>query len=467
MSEKTQGQLLSEKLTYKSENAFETLSEKEITAAYDYAVGYKKFLDNAKTEREAVKTAIAMAEKNGFKPFEFGMKLEAGDKYYYNNRFKSIFLFKIGTEPIEKGIRLAAAHIDSPRLDLKPRPLYEDSELGFLKTHYYGGIKKYQWTAIPLALHGSVVLKDNSVVDIVIGEDENDPVLYINDLPPHLAQNQNQKTLALGIEGEALNLLVGSRPYPDKEVGDKVKLNVLAILNEKYGITEADLISAELTAVPADKARDAGLDRSMIASYGHDDRVCAYPELTAIMSDECSDTHTVMAILADKEETGSTGNTGMKSAALADLIDEIATALGSNGRVVRANTKCLSADVNVAYDPNFPEVFEKRNTAFINHGVVLSKYTGARGKSGTSDASAEFLGYIKNNFDRDGVIWQIAELGKVDQGGGGTVAAYIADLNIDVIDLGVPVISMHAPNEVIAKIDVYMTHKAVLSLFNN
>lgn len=467
MSEKTNGQLLAEKLTYKNENGFDTLDEKELSAANDYAVGYKRFLDMSKTEREAVNTAVKMAEENGFKPYTFGTRLNAGDKYYYNNRGKSIFVFKIGTEPIDNGIRLAAAHIDSPRLDLKPCPLYEDSELAFLKTHYYGGIKKYQWTAIPLALHGSVVLSDNSVVDIVIGEDENDPVLYINDLPPHLAQNQSQKSLALGIEGEALNLLVGSKPYPDKEVGEKVKLNVLAILNEKYGITEADLISAELTAVPAAKARDCGLDRSMIASYGHDDRVCAYPELTAIFSNECSNVHTVMAVLADKEEIGSTGNTGMKSAILADLIDDIAVALGGSGKACRAASKCLSADVNVAYDPNFPEVFEKRNTAFLNHGVVLSKYTGSRGKSGTSDASAEFLGYIKNNFEKAGVVWQIAELGKVDQGGGGTVAAYIAELNIDVIDLGVPVLSMHAPSEVISKLDVYMTHKAVLSLFNN
>ncbi len=467
MSEKTNGQLLAEKLTYKSENSFDKLKDCELEAASEYALGYKKFLDSAKTEREAVKTAVKMAEENGFKPYTFGCKLKAGDKYYYNNRFKSFYAFKIGSEPVENGIRIAAAHIDSPRLDLKPRPLYEDSELAFLKTHYYGGIKKYQWTANPLALHGTVVLKDNTVLDVVIGEDENDPVLYINDLPPHLAQNQNQKTLALGIEGEALNLLVGSKPYPDKEISDKVKLNVLSILNEKYGITEADLISAELSAVPCAKARDAGLDRSMIASYGHDDRVCAYPELTAIFSSDCLDTHTVMAVLADKEETGSQGNTGMQSALIADLIEDIATTLGSNGRVCRANSKCLSADVNVAYDPNFPEVFEKRNTAFLNHGVVLSKYTGSRGKSGTSDASAEFLGYIKNNFDRDGVIWQIAELGKVDQGGGGTVAAYIADLNIDVIDLGVPVISMHAPIEVVAKTDVYMAHKAVLSLFNS
>ncbi len=466
MSEKTQGQILAEKLLYKSENTFDVIDEKEEELASAYSEKYKKFLDKAKTEREAVKLAISMAKDNGFSEYTPKMALKAGGKYYYNNRGKSLFVFKVGSEPVENGIRIAAAHIDSPRLDLKPRPLYEDGEMGFFKTHYYGGIKKYQWTAVPLALHGSVVLRDNSVVDIVIGEDENDPVLYINDLPPHLAQNQNQKTLALGIEGETLNLLVGSKPYPDKEVSDKIKLNILSILNKKYGICEADLISAELSAVPAAKARDCGLDRSMIAAYGHDDRVCAYPALTAIFDNDCDNTHTVMTVLADKEETGSDGNTGMKSALLRDIIEEIAKALGGNPAVVRANSKCLSADVNVAYDPNFPEVFEKRNTAFINHGVVLSKYTGARGKSGTSDASAEFVGYIKNIFEDNGVCWQIAELGKVDQGGGGTVAAYIANLNIDVIDLGVPVLSMHAPAEVIAKLDVYMAHKAMLALFN-
>lgn len=465
MSEKTEGQILKEKLFYKSENAYLSLGDTDIDAAFEYAKGYKKFLDTAKIEREAVKEAERMAIDNGFVPYTIGMKLEVGGKYYYNNRGKSFYAFRIGEEPLTEGLRIAAAHIDSPRLDLKPRPLYEDGEMGFLKTHYYGGIKKYQWTAIPLALHGSVVLSDNSVINIVIGEDENDPVLYINDLPPHLAQNQSTKTLSVAIEGESLNLLVGSKPYPDKEAGDNIKLNILSILNEKYGITEADLVSAELSAVPAAKARDAGLDRSMIAAYGHDDRVCAYPALTALFDSALTGTHTVMTVLADKEETGSDGNTGMKSSLIRDLIEEMAKAFDVSPNLVRANTKCLSADVNVAFDPNFPEVFEKRNTAFINHGVVISKYTGARGKSGTSDASAEFLGYIKNKFDNSGVVWQIAELGKVDQGGGGTVAAYLANLNIDVIDLGVPVLSMHAPTEIIAKLDLYMAHKAIVTLF--
>ncbi len=466
MSQTEEKSKLSDKLFYKSENAFERLEWEECDKAFEYSIGYKKFLDNAKIEREAVREAEKMAKDNGFVPYSFGDKLESGGKYYVNNRGKSIFLFRIGSESIKNGIRIAAAHIDSPRLDLKPRPLYEESEMGFMKTHYYGGVKKYQWTTIPLALHGSVVLSDNSVIDITIGEDDNDPVLYINDLPPHLAQNQNQKTLALAIEGETLNLLVGSKPYADKDESDRIKLNILSLLNEKYGICEADLISAELCAVPAAKARDAGLDRSLIAAYGHDDRVCAYPALTSLFDEKLDPMHTVMVVLADKEETGRDGNTGMKSLLLRDLIDQIAITLGENPAYVRSSSKCLSADVNVAFDPNFPEVFEKRNAAYINHGVVISKYTGARGKSGTSDASAEYLGFIRNIFDKNEVIWQIAELGKIDQGGGGTVAAYIANLNINVIDLGVPVLSMHAPVEVIAKLDVYMAHKAILSLFN-
>lgn len=465
MSEKTNGQILDEKLSYKRENIFDRIDAKTEKEVFDYCEGYKNFLDTAKTEREAVSTAIQLAKQNGFKEYSFGAPLKAGDKFYYNNRGKSLILFKIGNESIENGIRIAAAHVDSPRLDLKPRPLYEDMGMCFLKTHYYGGIKKYQWTAMPLALHGKVILSDNSTVDIVIGEDDKDPVFYINDLPPHLAQTQNQKTLALGIEGENLNLLVGSKPYPDNEVAAKIKLNILTILNEKYGITEADLISAELCAVPAAKARDLGFDRSLISSYGHDDRVCAYPALTAIFDGEDTK-HTVMVVLADKEETGSDGNTGMKSAFLRDIIENIAISLGGNPVTVRATSKCLSADVNVAYDPNFPDVFEKRNAALINHGVVISKYTGARGKSGTSDASAEYLGYIRNIFDKNDICWQIAELGKVDQGGGGTVAAYIANMNIDTIDLGVPVLSMHAPCEVVAKLDVYMAHKAICTLFN-
>ncbi|MBQ8249230.1 MAG: aminopeptidase, partial [Clostridia bacterium] len=383
--------------------------------------------------------------------------------YYLNNRGKSLFMFRIGSESIEEGIRITASHIDSPRVDFKPQPLFEDSELSFFKTHYYGGIKKYQWVATPLSLHG-VICKPDGDVTVCIGEDESDPVFYITDLAPHLAQLQYQKHVGDAITGEQLNVLAASEPYDDEKVSDKVKLTVLSMLNEKYGCTEADLISSELCAVPATKARDIGFDRSMIGSYGHDDRVCAYPSITAMLESEDSP-HTLLNIIADKEEVGSDGVSGMQCALLSDLIEEIAIALGGNPRVVRANSKCLSADVNVAYDPNFPEVFEKRNTAYLNHGVVLSKYTGARGKSGTSDAAAEFVSFVTNTFNENGVDWQMAELGKVDLGGGGTVAKFIANNNIDVIDLGVPVISMHAPYELVAKNDVYMVHKAVKAFY--
>ena len=459
-NEKTAGQQLAEKLMYKSKNCFETVDKQAVA---DYCEGYKKFLDGGKTEREVVKEAIAIIEAKGYKQYILGDKLERGGKYYLNNRGKSLFMFRIGSESIENGIRITASHIDSPRVDFKPRPVYEDSEMCFFKTHYYGGIKKYQWTAIPLSLHGVISKKDGDV-EVRIGEDDSEPVFYINDLPPHLSQLQNTKPSSNTIEGEQLNVLAGSEPYDDDKISDRFKLNVLAALNEKYGCTEADLISAELCAVPAMKARDIGFDRSLIGSYGHDDRVCAYPSITAMLESEQSP-HTLMNIIADKEEIGSEGVSGMQCRILSDVIDEIALALGGNPRVVRANSKCLSADVNVAYDPNFPEVFEKRNTAMLNHGVVLSKYTGARGKSGTSDASAEFVGFVTRIFDEAEVVWQMAELGKVDLGGGGTVAKFIAENNIDVIDLGVPVISMHAPYEVIAKNDVYMTHKAILAFY--
>ncbi len=461
--EKTQAQQLKEKLFYSQKNAFETLSENEITDAYAYCDGYKKFLDGGKTERECVKEAIVLLEKEGFVPYEFGTKVSAGEKYYYNNHGKSLAAFVIGSECICRGVRLSAAHIDSPRVDLKQRPLYEADGMGFLKTHYYGGIKKYQWTTIPLALHGTVSKADGTTVDICVGEDENDPVFYINDLLPHLAGDQMRKSLSEGISGEQLNLLSGSRTF-GKDVSDGVKLNILSILNEKYGITEADFLSAELCGVPAYKARDIGLDRSLIGSYGHDDRVCAYPSLTAVMAVKAPK-HTIMTILADKEEIGSEGNTGMQCAVYFDIIADLAKTAGVSDAVVRRNSMCLSADVNAAFDPNFPEVCEKRNSCFVNHGVALTKFTGARGKSGSNDASAEYVGYVRNLFDANGVIWQTSELGKVDGGGGGTVAKFIAQHNVDTVDIGVPVISMHAPYEVVAKTDVYMTHKAVEAFF--
>ena len=450
---------LKEQLEYKNRSAFESISEDELERSFAYAESYKLFLDNCKTEREAVKYSVAMAKRRGYTEYRLGDDIAVGGKYYYNNRGKQLVVFRVGEEPLENGAYIMAAHIDSPRLDLKQNPLYEDSGLGLFKTHYYGGIKKYQWTAVPLALHGIVMKSDGTSVDICIGEDEDEPIFYVSDLLPHLAKDQMSKSLAEGITGEGLNIIVGSEPYREEETDGAIKLNLLRILNEKYGMCEEDFLSAELTAVPAMHARDIGLDRSLIAGYGHDDRVCAYPELTALL-DSNDTAKTVFAVLADKEETGSDGVSGMQSEIFADILAEVCEARGANYRVVKANSKCLSADVNAAYDPNFPEVLEKKNACYANCGVVLSKFTGARGKSGTSDATSEFTAYVRSFLNRNGVVWQMAELGKVDQGGGGTVAKFIANMNIDTIDVGVPVISMHAPYEAISKLDLYMTYKA-------
>jgi aspartyl aminopeptidase len=369
----------------------------------------------------------------------------------------------VGNEDIEKeGIRIIASHIDSPRLDLKQVPMYEADGMGFLKTHYYGGIKKYQWTALPLALHGVIVNAEGEVIEVNVGEDANDPIFYINDLLPHLGAKQSQEPLGSAIPGESLNVVIGGLPYDDKNVSDKIKLTALSLLNEKYGITEEDFLSAELMLVPAEKARDVGFDRALIASYGHDDRVCSYPAITALLDVKNTD-KTVVVMLADKEEVGSMGVSGMQSSVLTDIIEEISVSLGKNEKVVRAHSKCLSADVTAAFDPNFPEVYEKMNSAILSCGTSLSKFTGARGKSGTSDATAELVGYVRKLFKDHGVIWQTAELGKIDVGGGGTVAMYIANQNINTVDLGVPVLSMHAPLEVIAKNDLYETHKAFVA----
>ena len=463
MSEKSTGQAMLEKLSYSRKNVFENSDADKVKAIFDYSEGYKKYLDAAKTEREAVNATIAMAKAEGYTEYSFGDKISVGDKKYFNNRGKSVVIFKVGEDDIEnEGIRILASHIDSPRLDLKQVPMYEDAGMGFLKTHYYGGIKKYQWTAIPLALHGVVVKNDGEAVDVIIGEDDSDPVFYINDLLPHLAQRQVTEPLGSAISGETLNILIGGLPYDDKDVSEKIKLTALSILNEKYGIDEEDFLSAELSLVPAFKARDIGFDRALIGAYGHDDRVCSYPALTALFGCD-NDKRTVMVVLADKEEIGSVGATGMQSDVLVDLIREISANLGKNDIVVRSKSKCLSADVTAAYDPNFADVYEKRNSSMISCGTTMSKYTGARGKSSTNDASAEFVGYIRKLFKDNGVIWQTAELGKIDAGGGGTVAMYIANHNIDTVDLGVPVISMHAPYEVISKADIYSTHEAFLA----
>ena len=463
--EKSQGQLLKEKLCISKKHAGLRLTSDEIKTCFDFCEDYKAFLNDAKIEREAVTKTITLAEKCGFKEFTYGMSLKAGDKIYFNNRGKAIILAIIGTEPIEKGVHLAAAHIDSPRLDLKQVPLYEDNETALFKTHYYGGIKKYQWAAIPLSLHGVIIKKDGTKVAVSIGEDESDPVFCVTDLLPHLAGDQMKRTPGELIKGEELNILIGSMPFKDDEVSEKVKLNIISILNEKYGIIEEDFLSAELEAVPAFKAKDVGFDRSMVGAYGHDDKVCAYTALKAIL-DCTSVKKTSVVVLTDKEETCSDGNTGLCSDYLEHFFYNLAVSFGANGRTVIANTECLSADVHAAFDPTFPDVMDKRNCAFMNYGVCVTKFTGARGKSGTSDASAEFVARVRTLLDKNDVIWQTGELGKVDGGGGGTVAAYLANMKMDVIDVGVPVISMHAPVEVVAKTDVYMTYKSFYVFFN-
>ena len=459
---KTQGQKIQEELVYKKRNYYEIASKEELAAIYDYAEGYKKYLDLGKTEREACDLSVEMAKAKGFTEYKFGDKLKAGDKKYFVNRGKSVVVFRVGSKNLEEdGFRIVASHIDAPRIDMKQNPLYEDSNMAFLKTHYYGGIKKYQWTAIPLALHGAVILKNGKKVDICIGEDAGDPVFYINDLLPHLGADQMSGKATKIIEGEQLNVVVGGLPYNDEKVNDKIKLTVLSALNEKYGMCEEDFLSAELSAVPAYPARDVGFDRSLIGAYGHDDRVCAYPALTAVLDNETE--HTVLAMLVDKEEIGSEGTTGIQCKVYEDLLEEIAAALGASVRKARAHSKCLSSDVTAAYDPNFAGVYEKMNSAMLSCGTCMCKFTGSRGKSGSSDASAEFVGEVRAMFAAENVVWQTAELGKVDAGGGGTVAKFMANLNIDTVDLGVPVISMHAPYELVSKADVYSNYRACVA----
>lgn len=453
---------LKDTLFYKKTNFYEASGSKQLSTVYDYCKGYTTYLDNSKTEREAVKTSIALARSNGYKPYSFGMELHAGDKLYYNNRGRSLYLFRIGSEPINNGMRILAAHIDCPRIDFKQSPVYEDGGFCFAKTRYYGGLRKYQWVALPLALHGTVAKKDGTVVDIKIGDHENDPVFYINDLLPHLAQQQSTQPLGTAIPAENLNVLLGSMPENTDDDSDKIKINVLKILNEKYGITEEDFLSADISAVPAGRARDVGLDRSLICSYGHDDRVCAYPSLTALFASDES-VHTTMVVLADKEEIGSDGNTGMQCELFPDIMASVSEALGGNQYLVRANSKCISSDVTACFDPNFSDVYDAKNVSRINCGVAMSKYTGHGGKVSTNDAPAEYIAWIRKIFDDNGVIWQAGDMGKNDVGGGGTVAKYISKLNIEAVDIGVPVISMHAPYELISKADIYTAHKAFLA----
>ncbi|MCR5485139.1 MAG: aminopeptidase [Clostridiales bacterium] len=465
-NEKTEVEILKDKLCYEPDNAASVLDDSEIAAGDAFCEKYMSFLNSCKTEREAAAFFKALAEEKGYTEFDKTKKYKAGDRVYRYNREKSIMLAVFGKKSAAEGVKIAAAHIDSPRLDLKPNPLYEDDETAFLKTHYYGGIKKYQWTAIPLSMHGVVVLQDGSKVTVSIGEKAGEPKFVVTDLLPHLAAEQMKRPLSEGVKGEELNILIGSRPFKSDSGSELVKLNILKLLNEKYGMTEKDFLSAELEMVPAFEVCDIGLDRSMIGGYGHDDRVCAFPSAMAVFDVEAPE-YTCITVLTDKEEIGSDGNTGLNSSYFKYFVCDIASLEGLDGRDVLSKSECLSADVNAAYDPTFSSAFEKRNSSFINRGIVVTKYTGARGKGGTSDASAEFVGKVRRIFDGANVVWQVGELGKVDGGGGGTVAKYIADLNVDVVDVGVPVLSMHAPFEVVSKLDVYMAYKGFKSFFES
>ncbi len=456
--EKSAGKALEEKLLSNKKNGLLKIDADELSRADAFCEGYMKFLDDAKTEREAVTASIALAEANGFMPYEFGKIYKPGEKVYYNVRGKSLILCVFGKNSLENGVKLLAAHIDSPRLDLKQHPLYETSDFCLLKTHYYGGVRKYQWVTIPLALHGVIFKADGSGVTVNIGEDEADPVFTITDLLPHLAQEQSKRTLGDGIKGEELNVMIGSRPFKDDDVSEKIKLNVMKLLNEKYGVTEDDFISAELEIVPAFKAKNVGLDCGLIGAYGQDDRVCAYPALEAIL--DCDNPEdTAVAVLTDKEEIGSVGPTGLNSDYLKHFLESIADMQDVAAYTVIRNSKCLSADVTAAFDPTFTDVHDPRNASYCNYGLAMCKFTGSRGKSGCNDSSAEFVSYVRQIFDENNVIWQTTELGRVDLGGGGTVAAYIGNMDMEVVDVGVPVLCMHSPFEVTSKLDVYMAYK--------
>ena len=460
---------LKKKLFVSKENGWLDLNNNTKQDIFSYAKGYINYLNNSKTEREIISSSKKIAEENGFKNIEKIKELKPGDKVYYINHEKSMYLAIIGKDDIEKGLNIIGAHADSPRLDLKPNPLYEDSELAFFKTHYYGGIKKYQWTTIPLAIHGVIVKANGEKVELRIGEDENDPIFTITDLLPHLAQDQMEKKLKNGIDGEDLNLLVGSIPY-DKEVQEAVKLNILNILNEKYGITEVDFTSSELELVPAMPCRSMGFDNSMVAGYGQDDKICVYASLTALMKIEKTK-RTAVCIISDKEEIGSMGNTGMESHVFDTFIAEILNKMGINKPnlldKVFCNSKMLSADVDAALDPIYASVSERNNASYLGKGVGLNKYTGARGKSGASDANAEFVAEVRNIFEKNNVRYQISELGKVDVGGGGTIAYILANKGVDVIDCGVPILSMHSPYEVSSKFDLYSAYQGYMAFWKN
>lgn len=467
--DKKEAEELKQKLFNKKENGWNSKTEEQKQEIFDYAKGYIEYMNNSKTEREIIDNSVRIAENNGFKNIEEYETLKAGDKVYYNNRGKSMYLAIIGQNSIEEGMNIIGSHADSPRLDLKPNPLYEDSEFAYLKTHYYGGIKKYQWTTIPLAIHGVIVKTNGEKICVNIGENAEDPIFTITDLLPHLAQDQMKKKLSEGIEGEDLNLLIGSIPF-DADVSEKVKLNVLNILNLKYGINEKDLLSSELELVPAMPCRSMGFDSSMVAGYGQDDKICVYASLTALMKIE-NPMKTAVCIISDKEEIGSVGNTGMESHVFDTFISEILNKLGLNRpnllEKVFCKSKMLSADVDAALDPIYANVSERNNASYLGRGIGLNKYTGARGKSGASDANAEFVAEVRNIFESNDIRYQIAELGKVDVGGGGTIAYILANKGIDVIDCGVPVLSMHSPYEVTSKFDLYEAHRGYEAFWRN
>ncbi len=461
--EKTKGQLLQEQLTWKFPSIALAAPER-VQTAHAFCEPYKAFLSEAKTERECAAKAEAMLTAAGYTVFDPAKSYAPGDKVYKNNRGKAIIATTFGAHPVNEGVRINVAHIDAPRLDLKPTPLYEQNDIAYFKTHYYGGIRKYQWATIPLSLHGVIYKKDGEAVTIKIGEDPADPVFFISDLLPHLSAKQNTRTLGEGIKGEELNIVIGSLPYPEKDLKEPVKLMVLSILNEKYGITEADFYRAELELVAAGPARDIGFDRSLIGAAGHDDRVCGYTALMAEI-DTKAPSYTTVTILTDKEEIGSVGNTGLNSDYVKHYLEYLAENAGVSFKELAVNSVCLSSDVGAAFDPTFSDVYEPNNSCYLGKGCVLTKYTGSRGKGGCSDASAETMAKVIGIMEREGVYWQAGELGKVDEGGGGTVAQFIASMNIDVVDLGVPVMSMHAPVEVVSKLDVYEAYQAFMAFY--
>ena len=466
--EKTEVEILKDKLFNKKENGWNLTKNKE--DIFNYVDRYINFMNESKTEREIIKSSKKIAERNGFKDINEYSNLKPGDKVYYINREKSMYLAVIGKENIENGVNIIGAHGDSPRLDLKPNPIYEDGEFAYFKTHYYGGIKKYQWTTIPLSIHGVIVKADGEKIEINIGEDENDPIFTITDLLPHLAQDQMEKKLKNGIDGEDLNLLIGSIPY-EKDISEAVKLNILNILNRKYGITEVDFLSSEIELVPAMKCKSMGFDESMVAGYGQDDKVCVYTELTALADMKETPNRTAVCIISDKEEIGSMGNTGMESHVFDTFMSEILNKLGVNRPnlldKIFCNSKMLSADVDAGFDPIYANVSEKNNAAHLGRGIGLNKYTGARGKSGASDANAEFVAEVRNIFEKNNIRYQISELGRVDIGGGGTIAYILANKGIDVIDCGVPVLSMHSPYEVTSKFDIYEAYRGYKIFYNS